>query len=253
MYLSVSDTDYTPWKNIFSAEECLKCRTITHVLRWPQQKVQLKMKLIKNAGRNLMKCRTRMKKDGCLSEFQGALQSSLCVQQPCADPQPCSGSEIPQLQCLARNCSKPWSTAKMPHQRAFTCVTAAHAPNTFCETFKHSQLWQIVSNFAQYKADAAPSQVLSHRSVKAPAGPAMAAHPAELDQDCSLLGEVFSVGFWWGEFLLFSYPHTFNSSWKLLHSVRKKNHPGQRPSWECFSLKMTVSQNNEHLNTVLES
>lgn len=86
--LSVSDTDYTPWKNIFSAEECLKCGTITHVLRWPQQKVQLKMKLIKNAGRNLKKTRTMMKKDGCLSEFQGSLQSSLCVQQPCAVPSP---------------------------------------------------------------------------------------------------------------------------------------------------------------------
>lgn len=241
MYLSVSDTDYTPWKNIFSAEECLKCRTITHVLRWPQQKVQLKMKLIKNAGRNLMKCRTRMKKDGCLSEFQGALQSSLCVQQPCAAPQPCSGSEIPQLQCLARNCSKPWSTAKMPHQRAFTCVTAAHAPNTFCETFKHSQLWQIVSNFAQYKADAAPSQVLSHRSVKAPAAPAMLHIQLNYIKIVLYCERCFLLGFGEGSFFFFL-THTLLTAAENYCIVLGKKSPWAKtklgmfqPQDDCFS------------------
>lgn len=106
MDLSVSDSDYTPWKNIFSAEECLKWGTIPHVRRCPQQKVQLEIKLIKNAGRNLKKCRAMMKKDGCLSEFQGALQSSSCVQQDHAVLQPCSGTELTQLHCLPRNCKK---------------------------------------------------------------------------------------------------------------------------------------------------
>lgn len=52
------------------------------------------MKLIKNAGRNLEKSRTMIKKDGHLSEFEEALQSSSCVQQARAVLQPCSGAEI---------------------------------------------------------------------------------------------------------------------------------------------------------------
>lgn len=115
---------------------------------------------------------------------------------------PLPGKELLQvLRCTT-------GTAKTPHQRGFTCVTAGHTPNSFCETFKHSQLWQIVSNFLQCKAGCCSCTSVLPRVSKSSSCPLQWRH-SYLIKIFLYCEKCLSVGFWWRELPLFFLPTHF--------------------------------------------